>query len=408
MLLDVPDEVLVERVAGRRVDPVSGRVYHVKHRPAQDPVVQKRLIQRSDDTREKILRRLVEFHESASSICDFYREMLITIRIREVPDGVSRHSLEQKSSTVALDENQNVFPEQVFDALRRHLEGDAYWGTSFTTHLSIKGYECGTSMNDILSVSSYFTHMQWRMVNNGCLRDAQRSTTVAVRAQTLQLDRPLVVNSSVVARCSVIHVGRTSVELSFLLSDVDGLEYGSGKVVLVFLQQQLAAEVPGRDQLLQLIPGAKETTKERVHRWDQTFRHSTIEVVFSKEVLFTPGDMDNTGGLNVTSCMRRALDAAYGAVVSGAIDRVSVASFCVRKVSIDFLERLSPGTRVAFSVGIMPREGMTEDTTRRLDIDICRLAPHESCDRRSWTSNSFARVVGRSVVHIDCAIGARL
>jgi len=409
VLLDVPDEVVIERVEGRRIDPVSGRVYHVKHRPAQDPIVQNRLIQRSDDTREKITRRLVKFHKNASRICDFYKDALITIKIREVPGGVSQHSLDQKTSIVALDEHLNVFPEQVFDALRRQLEGDSYWGTSFSTHLSIKGYECGTSMTDILSLSSYFTHMQWRMVNNGCLRDAQRNTTVAVRAQTLHLDRPLVVNSSVVARCSVIQVGRTSVELSFLLTDVGGWDYGSGKVVLVFLQQRGAVEVPGRDQLLQLTLGAKETTKERVSRWSKTFRRETADVdIFSMEVVFTPADMDNTGGLNVTSCMRRALDAAYAAVVSGALNRENFTSQYVRKVSIEFLERLPPGTRVAFCVRIKPREAMTVDSTRRMEIEMCRLATDESCDRRSWVSNSFARVVGRCVLHFDSAVDARL
>ena len=33
LLLDVPDEMLVERVVGRRSDPETGIIYHVKFKP---------------------------------------------------------------------------------------------------------------------------------------------------------------------------------------------------------------------------------------------------------------------------------------------------------------------------------------------------------------------------------------
>ena len=33
---DVPDEVIVERMAGRRVHPASGRVYHLKYNPPKN------------------------------------------------------------------------------------------------------------------------------------------------------------------------------------------------------------------------------------------------------------------------------------------------------------------------------------------------------------------------------------
>jgi adenylate kinase len=52
--LDVPDEIVTERVDGRRIDPVSGRVYHVTFRPPTDEKITARLIQRSDDTMEKM------------------------------------------------------------------------------------------------------------------------------------------------------------------------------------------------------------------------------------------------------------------------------------------------------------------------------------------------------------------
>ena len=33
ILLDVPDEVLIERVVGRRLDPVTNAIYHIKFSP---------------------------------------------------------------------------------------------------------------------------------------------------------------------------------------------------------------------------------------------------------------------------------------------------------------------------------------------------------------------------------------
>lgn len=60
IVLGVPDEVVVERVEGRRIDPVSGKVYHTKYNPPPAAgVVAARLIQRADDTRAKIVQRCV-------------------------------------------------------------------------------------------------------------------------------------------------------------------------------------------------------------------------------------------------------------------------------------------------------------------------------------------------------------
>src|SRR5690606_15048545 len=60
--LEVPEDILVDRVTGRRSCPVCGSVYHVRTRP---PKVEGRcdldgteLIQRSDDTAEKLEKRL--------------------------------------------------------------------------------------------------------------------------------------------------------------------------------------------------------------------------------------------------------------------------------------------------------------------------------------------------------------
>lgn len=45
--------MLIERVVGRRLDPVSGEIFHMKFKPPPKEV-EGRLIQRSDDTEEKV------------------------------------------------------------------------------------------------------------------------------------------------------------------------------------------------------------------------------------------------------------------------------------------------------------------------------------------------------------------
>jgi adenylate kinase len=52
-MLNVPDDMLVERVVGRRIDPETGNSYHVKFNPVPEELVDK-VIQRADDTEEKV------------------------------------------------------------------------------------------------------------------------------------------------------------------------------------------------------------------------------------------------------------------------------------------------------------------------------------------------------------------
>lgn len=49
----MPDEILVERVVGRRLDPVTGDIYHLKYKPPPKEI-EARLTVRSDDTEEKV------------------------------------------------------------------------------------------------------------------------------------------------------------------------------------------------------------------------------------------------------------------------------------------------------------------------------------------------------------------
>ena len=67
LLINVPDEVLVERVTGRRSDPETGAIYHLKFKPPPAEVVD-RLVQRSDDTEEMVVPRLKTYHDNVNAV----------------------------------------------------------------------------------------------------------------------------------------------------------------------------------------------------------------------------------------------------------------------------------------------------------------------------------------------------
>lgn len=54
LFIQVPDEVLIDRCVGRRLDPVTGRIYHEKNFPPETEEIKARLVTRPDDTEEKV------------------------------------------------------------------------------------------------------------------------------------------------------------------------------------------------------------------------------------------------------------------------------------------------------------------------------------------------------------------
>ena len=77
----VKDEVIVERMSGRRVHPSSGRNYHVSFNPpikeGFDDVSGEELIQREDDKPETVLKRLSVYHEQTKPLTNFYSDIAI-------------------------------------------------------------------------------------------------------------------------------------------------------------------------------------------------------------------------------------------------------------------------------------------------------------------------------------------
>ena len=75
----VPDEEIVTRMSGRRVDPVSGRTYHIKYNPpkveGKDDITGDPLIQRDDDKEEVVLKRLCVYHAQTEALVKFYGDL---------------------------------------------------------------------------------------------------------------------------------------------------------------------------------------------------------------------------------------------------------------------------------------------------------------------------------------------
>ena len=73
--LDVADEVLVQRLSGRRVCPLCGAPYHVDRLNGEKvcKVDATPLIQRDDDKAETVLNRLKVYHQKTAPLIDYYQ-----------------------------------------------------------------------------------------------------------------------------------------------------------------------------------------------------------------------------------------------------------------------------------------------------------------------------------------------
>ena len=84
-LLDVTRDVLVDRLAGRRICRRCGAVYHVRNIPSKVAGVCDacggELYQRADDTEETVLNRLEVFRKQTESLIEYYEKKGVLVRI---------------------------------------------------------------------------------------------------------------------------------------------------------------------------------------------------------------------------------------------------------------------------------------------------------------------------------------
>ncbi len=77
--IDVPDDVIVQRMGGRRAHLASGRTYHVVYNPpkveGKDDATGEDLVLRDDDKEETVRTRLDAYHAQTEVLVEFYGSM---------------------------------------------------------------------------------------------------------------------------------------------------------------------------------------------------------------------------------------------------------------------------------------------------------------------------------------------
>ena len=131
--LQVPDEVLEERICGRWIHKKSGRSYHVKYAPPKsmkkdddgkpiansmvDDVTGEPLMQRPDDTASALVKRLKGYHGETVPILNHYapKGIVAEVNANQGMDGVWGEvltALKRKSSSSSNAESSSTPAEQ--------------------------------------------------------------------------------------------------------------------------------------------------------------------------------------------------------------------------------------------------------------------------------------------------------
>ena len=74
--LEVSDDIIVDRMGGRRIHLPSGRIYHIKYNPPinenKDDKTNEELSIREDDKEETVRERLSVYHQATSPLIEYY------------------------------------------------------------------------------------------------------------------------------------------------------------------------------------------------------------------------------------------------------------------------------------------------------------------------------------------------
>ena len=97
------DELIVERLADRRVHMASGRTYHLAYNPPKvadkDDVTGEALVQREDDREETVRKRLDVYHKQTEALVGHYEQMSAvenSVRFYKVKGAGSANDINQK------------------------------------------------------------------------------------------------------------------------------------------------------------------------------------------------------------------------------------------------------------------------------------------------------------------------
>lgn len=82
----LPDDLVLERLTGRRIHEASGRTYHVEYDPPRragfDDATGEPLVQRSDDQEDTVRDRLRIYHEQTRPLIHFYQSLAADAKCR--------------------------------------------------------------------------------------------------------------------------------------------------------------------------------------------------------------------------------------------------------------------------------------------------------------------------------------
>ncbi len=81
VLIDVPENDIVDRITGRRVDPASGQTYHLRYNPPPPGV---EVTQRKDDTEEVVRTRYEGYKKKTEPVLPYYEKSGLLAKV----DGV--------------------------------------------------------------------------------------------------------------------------------------------------------------------------------------------------------------------------------------------------------------------------------------------------------------------------------
>jgi adenylate kinase len=114
VLVDNEDEAIVRRTTGRRICRSCGKVFHLEHRPPRDgrycTECGTEVVQRSDDTEEKIWSRLREFHDKVEPTIEFLEGRGIPVAVvpGDLPVFTEQAVRESVLEAIRLVESQKI------------------------------------------------------------------------------------------------------------------------------------------------------------------------------------------------------------------------------------------------------------------------------------------------------------
>ena len=86
--IDVPDQDIIDRMAGRRMHPASGRNYHIIFNPpkneGKDDITGEDLILREDDKPETVKDRLKVYADQTSPLVVFYSNLSVSSQLKYI------------------------------------------------------------------------------------------------------------------------------------------------------------------------------------------------------------------------------------------------------------------------------------------------------------------------------------